>query len=240
MTDDDNTNKNASLPSSSCLSSSYESILTSLLPPSIAHIPLSLPVSPATPHIPSDAISSLSVHPVLEAGLHILNLDLPSAHYLLRHMQSAPAWEAMYLHGILHRVEGDLENARAWYGDVKSTDVFKFVWDDEEEQGDDRREDSNSSPNEDAGYGGALRFLSQVETYKLKRCPASHTTTATGLEGDMTQKSQRELERFMTFCEVKFGTSPISDASSVWVSMAGKNKEQAANMVTGGEGWREF
>jgi hypothetical protein len=65
---------------------------------------------------------------VPEVGLHILNQDLPSAHFLVRHMQSAPAFAGMYLHGILHRIEGDFDNARAWYSDVRETDVYKEVW----------------------------------------------------------------------------------------------------------------
>ncbi|KAL8745317.1 MAG: hypothetical protein Q9184_007892, partial [Pyrenodesmia sp. 2 TL-2023] len=74
------------------------------------------------------AISALSLHPTLEVALHILNADLPSAHFLVRHMQSPPAYEGMYLHGILHRIEGDYDNARAWYGNVEASEVFGFVW----------------------------------------------------------------------------------------------------------------
>ncbi|KAF9701123.1 hypothetical protein EKO04_000034 [Ascochyta lentis] len=63
-------------------------------------------------------ISSLQLHPTLEATLHILNHDLPSAHFLVRHMQAPPALEGMLLHSILHRSEGDMRNARLWLGDV--------------------------------------------------------------------------------------------------------------------------
>ncbi|KAL6242715.1 hypothetical protein RBB50_010361 [Rhinocladiella similis] len=272
----DETTKGAPSSSASPSASSYNSILSSLLPPTTTHIPLSLPVSPAKPHISSDAISSLRVHPVLEAGLHILNLDLPSAHFLLRHVQARPACEAMYLHGILHRVEGDIENARAWYGDVKNEEVFRFVW----QEGDDDKDDDNDAVDRDHavdrdgdGDGDghetskpesgcyekrAREFLSRVESYK--RCHPTTTTTTTtasasNAEKDVSttskddndndtiaQTSLRELQRFMTFCERKFGTSPVSvsDASEIWVSMADTYKEKAANMITGGEGWREF
>ncbi|KAH8153253.1 uncharacterized protein LAJ45_02840 [Morchella importuna] len=62
---------------------------------------------PPKPHTPSlaDPISSLRVHPALEAALHILNYDLPSAHFL-----------------------GDYDNARAWYKDVSDTEVMEKVW----------------------------------------------------------------------------------------------------------------
>ncbi|KAM0710978.1 hypothetical protein Q7P35_001717 [Cladosporium inversicolor] len=80
----------------------------------------------------SHAISSLAVHPTLEALLHILNSDLSSAHFLVRHMEAKPAVEGMFVHGILHRVEGDYRNAEAWYRDVKDSDIFRSVWPEEE------------------------------------------------------------------------------------------------------------
>lgn len=76
----------------------------------------------------SNAIASLHVHPTLEALLHMLNNDLTSAHFLCRHMESAPAYESMLIHGVLHRIEGDYNNASAWYGDVKDSEVFHAVW----------------------------------------------------------------------------------------------------------------
>jgi hypothetical protein len=91
-------------------------------------------VLPPPPSAPSQslthAISSLSFHPSVETALHLLNDDLVSAHFLVRHMQAAPQFESMMLHGILHRIEGDYENARAWYRDVKDSDVFRTVWGD--------------------------------------------------------------------------------------------------------------
>jgi hypothetical protein len=39
------------------------------------------------------SISALQLHPTLEAALHLLNADLPSAHFLVRHMQGPPAVE---------------------------------------------------------------------------------------------------------------------------------------------------
>lgn len=34
----------------------------------------------------------------------------------------------MFIHGVLHRIEGDYDNASAWYGDVAESDVFHAVW----------------------------------------------------------------------------------------------------------------
>lgn len=53
-------------------------------------------------------------------------------------MQSLPAQEGMFLHGVLHRIEGDYPNARAWYSDVSDTEVMESVG--EERRGDSGRE----------------------------------------------------------------------------------------------------
>ncbi|KAH0006328.1 hypothetical protein KCU78_g12374, partial [Aureobasidium melanogenum] len=90
-------------------------------------VPLLPPAKALDPTL-TDKIASLYLHPALEALLHLLNHDLPSAHFLVRHMQSDPAFEAMYLHGILHRIEGDFNNTRAWYHDVSGSEPFELVW----------------------------------------------------------------------------------------------------------------
>ncbi|KAK5458171.1 hypothetical protein LTS15_004250 [Exophiala xenobiotica] len=263
-------------------STSYKSVLSTLTPPSTPHTPLSLPVSPAKPHIPSHAISSLQVHPVIEAALHLLNLDLPSAHFLVRHMQAPPAWEAMYAHGILHRLEGDIDNARAWYGDVKDAQVFQAVWGGGEGDtlsGDGDRDRDNSTfsssshadanggtNNNNQAFNKACKFLDQIEFYKSSILSSSSSSSSSSCSSasssskatststsspapastspapaDMIRTtSLAELSHFLKFCERKFTTDPLTDASSVWTSMADKHKDQAAQMITGGEGWREF
>ncbi|KAI1617476.1 hypothetical protein EDD37DRAFT_222418 [Exophiala viscosa] len=219
--------------------SPYTTVLSSLLPPSTPHIPLSLPVSPHKLHIPAQNISSLQLHPVIESALHIINLDLPSAHFLLRHMQAQPAWEAMYLHGILHRIEGDMDNTRAWYGDVKDSEVFQTVWRDDN---DDSKSDADTNPDETPALDRARSFLDKVESYKdslLSKARASKSSPSVDVD-TIASTSLSELRRFLSFCESKFGTDPVTDASSVWISMGDKHKDQAAQMITGGEGWREF
>ena len=47
-------------------------------------------------------------------------------------MQTPPAYEGVLLHAILHRIEGDYDNARAWYKNVADSEVFTGVWDGEE------------------------------------------------------------------------------------------------------------
>ncbi|KAL2429029.1 hypothetical protein ABEF95_011844 [Exophiala dermatitidis] len=328
----------------------YHSLKYDLLPPNYPHTPLLLPLFGPS-HKPSSLlrhqISTLQIHPVIESLLHMLNHDLSSAHFLLRHMQGTPkaCSEAMYVHGILHRVEGDLDNARAWYGDVCGEEVFRVVWDDakmtvpilwdegklgmgrgisdrqqkeregeleqereefanqnekkhqrcnenknlereeqenqkydndhhhhhnhkdeketEKQQQDDNNHEFDPNPNSDPDIplqrakararARAFSFLNLVETYKSSLLGKSHNKSKvnnkesgkkeiskTPLSQSVTDISIREILRFLDFCERKFGTEPLLDASHVWVSMADKHKDKAADMITGGEGWREF
>lgn len=249
----------------------HEDILQQLLSPS-THPLFSLPVSPRKPIIASSRISELSLHPVLESILHILNLDLPSAHFLLRHMQAAPAHEAMYLHGFLHRIEGDLDNARAWYRDVQDSEVFKAVWTGDgsgvgdgdggsapqagegsmsaervtKDCGDQSLLTDDPTTHSDSGNSSlrakgtkvpierALSFIDQLAKAR-STVRSGHTAS-----GNLIHTSLDELSRVWRFCEDKFGTEPLLEASNVWVSMAEKHADIAEKMITGGEGWREF
>lgn len=68
-------------------SPSYKDVLRLLSPPNTP-TPLLAAQSPK-PHNPKLAtkIAALEVHPTLEALLHLLNSDLSSAHFLVRHME---------------------------------------------------------------------------------------------------------------------------------------------------------
>lgn len=255
--------------------SAHQEILKQLFSPT-THPLFSLPVSPRKPILASSSrISELSLHPVLESLLHILNLDLPSAHFLLRHMQAAPAYEAMYLHGILHRIEGDLDNARAWYGDVQDSDVFRAVWsemgggfDGEDEDKDDdegrdcdlgrspvtRPESRTESAQDEKEHGHGHSSLTnhggpspRIEPIQralsfLDQLAQARTTVRSGqtAPANLVHTSLDELSRVWRFCEAKFGTHQVLDASNVWVSMAEKHADIAEKMIVGGEGWREF
>ncbi|KAM0713688.1 hypothetical protein Q7P37_010650 [Cladosporium fusiforme] len=176
-----------------------------VLPSSSPH-----PQNPALSH----EISSLALHPTLEALLHILNSDLSSAHFLVRHMESRPAVEGMFVHGVLHRVEGDYLNAEAWYRDVQDSDVFRAVW-----------------PESEGGLEGTVAFIRRVE--KLRKEGEGNLN---GLEGE----SRREVETLKGFLVERFGTGRVEDATKVWVGKSGEGKKQHAGQVVGGEGWRQF
>ncbi len=174
-------------------------------------------------------IANLSLHPTLEAALHILNLDLPSAHFLLRHMQRPPAWEGMFLHGILHRVEGDYDNARAWYGNVKESEVFAYAWG--------RSEDSSSSSRLEggkrvaSGLEAALAFIADVQSLK---------ETGKGDRDELGSRSLDEMQAVVAFCAKRFGVQKVDDVRSAWTKNEGEIGAKAQAMVIGGEGWREF
>ncbi|MCJ1295492.1 hypothetical protein MMC34_007055 [Xylographa carneopallida] len=158
----------------------------------------------------TDKISSLYIHPTLEAAFHLLNCDLPSTHFLVRHMQAAPMFEAMYLHGILHRIEGDYDNARAWYGNVADTEVFKKNWCSKEM---------------------GLEFIGKVEALNKKR---------EGDREALEKESVEEIKTVIDYCVEKFGTGQVRDASVAWVQPEETHRKMGEEMVSGGKGYRDF
>ncbi|GAB7365029.1 hypothetical protein MBLNU230_g5810t1 [Neophaeotheca triangularis] len=174
-----------------------------------------LPAASPNPHHPSltHNISSLSLHPTLECLLHILNNDLPSAHFLLRHMQNKPAWEGMYIHGILHAREGDYRNAEAWYNNVSESECFRFVW------------------GEHGGLEGGLEFIRAVEKLRKEK---------EGSLEELEAVSKREIEVLVKWCKDSFGTERWEDGTKAWVEPSEENRQIAAKMLIGGEGWRQF
>lgn len=208
--------------------STFKSLHTRLL-----QIPAPL-LPPGTPHDPNltSEIASLQLHPTLETALHILNLDLPSAHFLVRHMQSAPAFEGMYLHGILHRIEGDYGNARAWYSDVKESDVYSKIWG--------KGGQTWKAWQEEHGNGGdrksldeGQKFLDAVQRFKETRGKGAD-------KASLEEQSRSELDGVIEWCVDKFGTAKMVDASSAWVKPNDEIKKMGEGQVSGDSGRREF
>ncbi|OAL55597.1 hypothetical protein IQ07DRAFT_618060 [Pyrenochaeta sp. DS3sAY3a] len=233
---------------------SLHTFSSSLLPSTTLSHPPSHPTSaPLTP-----LISALLLHPTLEAALHILNADLPSAHFLLRHMQAPPAVEGMLLHAILHRVEGDFGNARAWAGDVR--DACEGFVPKRRERGErlgmevgrgcrggdgvggtlvefvygsvDAGGDVNGETEQDEG----MALISDVEVFRGKKKLDQGVDEERQLEG----RARRELERVMEWCVAKFGDGRWEDARSAWVRGGEEVRRIGEGMVSGGKGWREF
>ncbi|KAK5006492.1 hypothetical protein LTR28_006432 [Elasticomyces elasticus] len=209
-------------PSSTAPSPSFTTIRNRLqnIPPPL--------LPPGKPHDPAltDAIASLRVHPAIEALLHLQNLDLPSAHFLVRHMEAAPAHEGMYVHGILHRIEGDYDNARAWYADVCESDVFLAVWG--------GGDGGSGSEGKDAAAAKerALGLIGRIQAFNRKH--------GEGDRGALEQESRREIESVMKWCSDKFGTDRWEDATKAWVRPSEKIKKMGEDMVSGNAGYRNF
>lgn len=207
------------------------------------YAPPLLPPSKAHDAQITTKISDLQLHPTLEAALHILNLDLPSAHFLVRHMQAEPAFEGMYLHGILHRVEGDYDNARCWYSDVQKSGMYAKVWGSEGKNFKQIREDLGEGEAMDPYRKGGeqedtlnagQKFLNSIQAFKLSK------TKDEGARKDLEQQSLGEFEAVLDWCAETFGTERMQDASAAWVKSSDENKEIGQKQMMGGEGHRKF
>ena len=159
----------------------------------------------------SSAIAGLSLHPTLESALHILNNDLLSAHFLVRHMESPPAYAGMFLHGILHRVEGDYDNARAWYQNVAESEVFISAW--------------------SGGLADARAYIDCIEKLVKRK---------EGSGEELEKESRREIESVIQWCQTNYGEQELRDASEVWVRPDEGKRKMGQDMIVGGEGWRKF
>ena len=89
----------------------------------------SYPLRPETPFDPSlsKAIDHLEVSDAVKAGLHMLNDDLPKAHELAQAHEGDKTHD--YWHAIVHRREGDFDNAKYWLGQVRRHPVMTRVHD---------------------------------------------------------------------------------------------------------------
>ena len=129
-------------------------------------------------------------------------------------MQAPPAHAGMYLHGILHRIEGDYSNALAWYSDVSGSEVFQAVWG--EEQG---------------GLEGAKRFIAGVERLRKE---------GKGEREGLERESEREIRGVVGWCVERWGKGEWRDARGEWSQPDERHRKMGNDMVVGGEGWRKF
>ncbi|KAF2878198.1 hypothetical protein BDV95DRAFT_454024, partial [Massariosphaeria phaeospora] len=201
---------------------------------------------PSTLHPPlTPLISALALHPTLETALHLLNADLPSAHFLIRHMQAPPALEGMLLHALLHRMEGDFDNARAWLGDARDAGEGWVPKRRGEENlaGEDADANANTNSNaplnsqSNAHTGEAERLLDAVEQFR--KTPHS-AETRDGVAHALEARARREMERILEWCVRKFGDGTWLDARSAWVRPGDDVRRMGQEQVHRGNGMREF
>ena len=126
-------------------------------------------------------------------------------------MQAPPAYEGMFLHGILHRIEGDYDNARAWYKNVAGSEVFKEVWGGGEEE--------------------ARGFIGRVEGF---------VKNGQGDKEGLEKESLGEINAVVEYCRSKFGEKEILDATQAWVKPGEDHRKMGEEMVSGDKGHRKF
>ncbi|OAG01795.1 uncharacterized protein CC84DRAFT_1153902 [Paraphaeosphaeria sporulosa] len=216
--------------------------LSSLLDTLLPTVHLTKP--PPHPTHPSltPVISSLLLHPTIEAALHLLNADLPSAHFLVRHMQAPPAIEGMLLHSILHRSEGDIPNARAWASDaVDASDGWVPKHKGEERLDLDTVQAMKGKVLGGARFvefvyggdkAGAERLIDDVERWRKKK----------GAEGgnELAERVRAELGKVLEWCRKKFGEEEWTDASAAWVKHGEEVRKMGEDMVSGAKEFRDF
>jgi hypothetical protein len=190
-------------------------------------------------------ISNLQVHPTIETVLHMANSDLPSAHFLVRHMQAPPAVEGMLLHGILHRAEGDFPNSQAWISDVK--DACEGYQPKKKDEGEKLEQDvfaqTKGGKNGDDtlveyvyGESDPDDLINDVEACRNKK-PSQR---GEGEERDLEKRARGELEMILQWCKGKFGEGKWKDASKAWVKNSEEINKISGDMVSGGKGFRDF
>ncbi|EMD59174.1 hypothetical protein COCSADRAFT_255770 [Bipolaris sorokiniana ND90Pr] len=191
-------------------------------------------------------IADLHVHPTIEALLHILNHDLPSAHFLVRHMQAPPAVEGMLLHGILHRAEGDFNNAWAWISDVSDAcEGYQPKHKDEGQKLDPEVAKQVGSNSQISGslinfvYGDdddAGDLIDAVEAFRKQK----HGHMREEEERTIEKRIRAEAEKVLDWCKNKFGSGVWQDATKAWVKNSEEISKISRSMVSDGKGYRDF
>lgn len=162
----------------------------------------------------------------------------------------------MFVHGILHHIEGDIDNTRAWYGDVKGSDVFQSVWD-ADENGVAKNAQSEDLP--EIAKSGWNHYLDRMERYRdrtrkrqeiygrkqdERKLDLTEVTDWPLEETLLRETSLWEIKQVLKFCEAKFGVGVVTDAREEFLGRIESGSEEQAklaqSMVTGGEGWRTF
>jgi hypothetical protein len=190
-------------------------------------------------------ISDLQLHPTIETALHLANSDLPSAHFLVRHMQAAPAVEGMLLHGILHRAEGDFDNARAWIGDVK--DICEGYQPKKKDEGLKLDSEVFERTKGGKGVGKSLiefvygsnepaELIDDTEAFRGKKASQRGEKD----EEEIEERSRKELQMVLEWCKSKFGEGEWKDASSAWVKNSEEISKMSNEMTSGDKGHRKF
>lgn len=153
-----------------------------------------------------------------------------------------PKAEGLFVHGILHRVEGDYENARAWWRDgaVCAPGVIARV--------------------HTGGVGDAEGIIDATcafrvayeRGYAVARRRMGYDAVSVAEEGSREEEEEEEefaalkaahdgeLRRVWSWCVQRYGVERWVDASGEFGEKSDKYRELAGAQLVGGEGWRVF
>jgi hypothetical protein len=90
---------------------------------------------------------------------------------------------------------------------------------------------------ETSGTEDAIAFLTRIE---ILRKETKVTERKDKEVKSLELESLREIKAVLKFCEDKFGTCKVEDASEIWVQEDEKFPGKGNDMIVGGEGWRQF
>ena len=74
----------------------------------------------------TEEIAATTGPATVKAGLYLLNDDLPRAHALAQSVEGDPLGD--YWHALIHRREGDYDNARYWFGRVGPLPILAQIY----------------------------------------------------------------------------------------------------------------
>lgn len=124
----------------------------------------------------------------------------------------------MFLHGVLHRIEGDYPNARAWYSDVSDTEIMENVW---------------GNRREGVEGGKAFGFIYDVEKLDERVKKGERNATVEKEQQKLEQESRRELAMIIDYCRQNIGLGEWGDARSAYVGNSEKIQQAGQDQIMG-------
>lgn len=226
----------------------YTRLLT--LPAPLYHQPSPIPATGLEPALSADA-AALLLHPALEAAYHLLNHALYPAHFLVRKMQNDRAGQ--HLHGILHRVEGDYDNARVWYREAcgageRTTPETRL----EGEEGcvafwgrvaELEGRDAFAEGRKEQAVDAAMAFLDRVQVLKeTSKGQIQDAGAGTDERAALERISRAELQAVVEWVTRTYGwgTWNGGDGSEAYTESTEEQKKEMVEQQSGGEGFRSF
>ena len=132
-------------------------------------------------------------------------------------------------------MEGDYDNARAWYRSASSSASGS-----ESEKGEGEVFDKTWPGGVRDGHAFIDEIEAFVKTKKNVNKKKGNEKEDEDVKRRLEQESRREIDSVVEWCRTKFGDGQWRDASAAWVKPSEEHRKMAEDMVVGGEGWRTF